>query len=55
MAMMTVSCSLAVNECNRSPVIVQKIMLRYEIDSEVMKEMKKIFTQFKAMNIRFSA
>ncbi|PNF15919.1 hypothetical protein B7P43_G07706 [Cryptotermes secundus] len=52
---MAVSCSLAVNECNRSPVIVQKIMLRDDIDSEVMKELKMIFTQFKVMKIEFSA
>jgi hypothetical protein len=55
MTMMTVSCSLAVNECNRSPVIVQKIILRDDIDGEVMKELKKMFTQFKVMKIRFSA
>jgi hypothetical protein len=30
-------------------------MLRDDIDSEVMKELKKIFTQFKAMKIGFSA
>jgi cytochrome bd-type quinol oxidase subunit 1 len=51
----TVSCSLAVNECNRSPVIVQKIMLRDDIDSELMKELEKMFTQFKIMKIGFSA
>jgi hypothetical protein len=55
MAILAVSCSLAVNECNLSPVIVQKIMLRDDIDSEVMEELKKIFTQFKVMKIRFSA
>ncbi|PNF33531.1 hypothetical protein B7P43_G17598 [Cryptotermes secundus] len=52
---MTVSCSLAVNECNSSPVIVQKIMLREDSDSEVMKELEMMFIQFKAMKIGFSA
>jgi cytochrome bd-type quinol oxidase subunit 1 len=51
----TVSCSLAVNECDRSPVIVQKIILRDDIDSELMKELEKMFTKFKVMMIRFSA
>jgi hypothetical protein len=55
MTMMAVCCSLAVNECNRSPVIVQKIMLRDDIDREVMKELEKMFTQFKVMKIGFSA
>ncbi|PNF15921.1 hypothetical protein B7P43_G07711 [Cryptotermes secundus] len=52
---MALSCSLAVNECSRSPLIVQKIMLCDDIDSEVMKEMEMMFTQFKAMKIGFSA
>jgi hypothetical protein len=55
MTIMAVSCSLAVNECDRSPVIVQKLMLRTDIDSEAMKELEKMFTQFKAMKIGFSA
>jgi hypothetical protein len=55
MTIMAVSCSLAINECSRSPVIVQKIMLRDDIDSEGMKELKKMFTQFKIMKIGFSA
>ncbi|PNF15097.1 hypothetical protein B7P43_G15987 [Cryptotermes secundus] len=55
MTVMTVSCSLAVNECNRSPVIVQKIMLHDDIDSEVMKELEMMFIQFKFMKIGFSA
>ncbi|PNF33530.1 hypothetical protein B7P43_G17599 [Cryptotermes secundus] len=55
MTVMTVSCSLAVNECSRSPVIVQKIMLRDDIDSEVMKELGMMFTQFQTMKIGFSA
>ncbi|PNF15103.1 hypothetical protein B7P43_G15986 [Cryptotermes secundus] len=55
MTIMAVSCSLAVNECSRSPLIVQKIMLRDDIDSEVMKELEKMFTQFQAMKIGFSA
>ncbi|PNF33526.1 hypothetical protein B7P43_G17601 [Cryptotermes secundus] len=52
---MAMSCSLAVNECSRSPIIVQKIMLRDDIDSEIMKELEMMFTQFKAMEIGFSA
>jgi hypothetical protein len=55
MTMMAVCCSLAVNECNRSPVIVQKIMLRDDIDGEVTKELEKMFAQFKVMKIGFSA
>jgi hypothetical protein len=55
MTMMAVCCSLSVNECNRSPVIVQKIMLRDDIDGEVMKELENMFTQFKVMKIGFSA
>jgi hypothetical protein len=53
--MMTVSCSLAANECNHSHVIVQKIMLHDDIDTEVMTELKKMFTQFEVMTIGFSA
>jgi hypothetical protein len=52
---MAVSCSLAVNECNRSPVIVQKVMLRDDINSELMRELKEMFTQFNVMKIGFSA
>jgi hypothetical protein len=52
---MSVSCSLAVNECNRSPVIVQKIMLRNDISEEDMKDLDKMFTQFQVMKIGFSA
>jgi hypothetical protein len=55
MTLMAVSCSLAVNEFNRSPVIVQKILLRDDIDGEVMKELEKMFAQFKVMKIGFSA
>jgi cytochrome bd-type quinol oxidase subunit 1 len=55
MAIVAMSCSLAVNKCNRSPVIVQKIMLRDDIESEEMEELKKIFIQFKVMKIKFSA
>jgi hypothetical protein len=53
--MMAVSCSLAVYECNRSPVIMQKIMLRDDTDREVTKELKKMFSQFNVMKIEFSA
>ncbi|PNF15102.1 hypothetical protein B7P43_G15984 [Cryptotermes secundus] len=53
--LMAMSCSLAVNECNRSPVIVQNIMLRQDIDILVTKELKKMFIQFKVMKIEFSA
>jgi hypothetical protein len=31
LTIMAMSCSLAVNECDRSPVILQKIMLRDDI------------------------
>jgi hypothetical protein len=55
MTIMAVSCSLAVSECENSPVLVQKIMLRNDIDSETLKELEKMFTQFKAMKIGFSA
>jgi cytochrome bd-type quinol oxidase subunit 1 len=55
MTIMAVSCSLAVNECNRSPVIVQKILLRDDIDSEDAKDLDKMFTQFQVMKIGFSA
>jgi hypothetical protein len=55
LTIMAVSASLAANECSRSPVIVQKIMLRDDIDSEVMKELEKMFAQFKVMKIEFSA
>jgi cytochrome bd-type quinol oxidase subunit 1 len=52
---MALSCGLAINECSRSPVIVQNIMRRDDIDSEVMKELEMMFTQFKVMKIGFSA
>jgi hypothetical protein len=52
---MAVSCSLAVNECDRSHIIVQKIMLPNDIDTEIMKEFKEMFTQFKVLKIEFSA
>jgi hypothetical protein len=55
MTFMAVSCSLAVNECNRSPVIVQKVMLREDTDSEDAKELDKMFAQFQVMKIGFSA
>jgi hypothetical protein len=55
MTVMAVSCSVAVNECSRSPVIVQKIMLRDDISEEDMKDLDKMFTQFQAMKIGFSA
>jgi hypothetical protein len=55
MTVMAVSCSLAANECNRSPVIVQKIMLRDDIYAEDMKDLDKMFTQFEVMKIGFSA
>jgi hypothetical protein len=55
LTIMAVSCSLAVYECNRFPVIVQKIMLHNENGSEEMNELEKVFTQFKAMKIEFSA
>jgi hypothetical protein len=34
---------------------MQKIMLRDDIDAEIMKELKKMFVQFKVMKIGFSA
>jgi hypothetical protein len=55
MAGMAVSCSLAVCECSRSPIIVQKIILRDDIDNELVNELEKMFTQFQAMKIGFSA
>jgi hypothetical protein len=55
LTIITVSCGLAVNECNHSPVILQKIMLRNDIDREQMKELEKMFTQFKIIKIGFSA
>jgi hypothetical protein len=55
MVVMAVSCSLAVNECNRSPVIVQKIILRDDNDREAIRELKRMFIQFKVMKIGFSA
>jgi hypothetical protein len=41
MAIMAMSCTVAVNECNHSPVIVQKTLLLDDIDSEVTKKLKK--------------
>jgi hypothetical protein len=55
MKILAVSGSLAVNECIRSPVTVQNIMLREDTDVVVMKELKMMFTQFKVMKIEFSA
>jgi hypothetical protein len=55
MIVLAVSCSMAVNECNRSPVMVQKIMLHDDTDREAIKELKKMFSQFKVMKIEFSA
>jgi hypothetical protein len=49
------SCSLAVGECNHSPVIVQKIILRDDIDGEIVKELEKMFIQLRAMKIGFTA
>lgn len=54
-AAMALSCSQAVCECNRSPVIVQKIILRDDADSESVKELEKMFTQLQAMKIAFTA
>jgi hypothetical protein len=54
MTIMAVSGSLAANECSLSPVIVQKVMLHNDIDSDVMKELE-MFTQFRVMKIEFSA
>jgi cytochrome bd-type quinol oxidase subunit 1 len=50
-AIMAISGTVAVIECNRSPVIVQKILLRDDIDSEVTKELQMIFTQFKVVKL----
>jgi hypothetical protein len=55
MITIAIACSLTVSECNRSPVLVQKVMLRNDIDSETLNEMEKMFTQFQVMNIGFSA
>jgi hypothetical protein len=55
MITVAVSCSLAVSECNRSPVIVQKLLLSDDTDREAVKELKNMFSQFKAMKIEFSA
>jgi hypothetical protein len=55
MIMLAVSCSMAVNECNRTPIIVQKIMLHDDNDREAVRELKNMFSQFKAMKIEFSA
>jgi hypothetical protein len=55
MTIMAVSCSLAVNECNRSPVIVQKILLRDDTDTQDTRDLDKMFTQFQVMKIGFSA
>jgi hypothetical protein len=55
MIIIAVSCSLAVGECNRSPVIVQKILLSDDTDSEYSNDLDKMFTQFKVMKIGFSA
>jgi hypothetical protein len=52
---MAVSCSLAICECNRSPIVVQKIILRVDIDGETLKELKNMFTQFQTMKIGFTA
>jgi hypothetical protein len=52
---LAVSCSLAVGECNHSPVIVQKIILRDDIDGEIVKELEKMFIQLQAMKIGFTA
>jgi hypothetical protein len=55
MAAITMSCSMAVNECNRSAIIVQKIIVCDDIHYEVVKELEKMFTQFQVMKIRFTA
>jgi hypothetical protein len=55
MAAITMSCSMAVNECNRSAIIVQKIIVRDDIHYEVVKELEKMLTQFQIMKIRFTA
>jgi hypothetical protein len=52
---LAVSGSLAVNECSHSPVIMQKVMLRDDTDSDVVKELERMFTRFKVMKIEFSA
>jgi hypothetical protein len=55
MAAISVSCSMAVSECNRSVIIVQKIIIRDDINDEDVKELEKMLTQFQIMKIRFTA
>jgi hypothetical protein len=55
MIITAVSCSLAVNECDRSPVIIQKNLLRDDTDTEDTKDLDMMFTQFQVMKIGFSA
>jgi hypothetical protein len=55
LTIMAVYASLAAKEYSHSLVIVQIILLRVNVDSEVMRELEKMFTQFKAMEIEFSA
>jgi hypothetical protein len=55
MAAITMSCSMAVSECNRSAIIVQKIIVRDDIHYEVVKELEKMLIQFQVMKIRFTA
>jgi hypothetical protein len=55
MAAITMSCSMAVSECNRSAIIVQEIIIRDDLNDEVVKELEKMLTQFQVMKIRFTA
>jgi hypothetical protein len=54
-AAVTIPCHLATDEATRSSVLIQKLLLRTDINERIMKDLDPFYTQVKSMGVTFTA
>jgi hypothetical protein len=55
LAAITIPCHLASDEATRSSVLIQKLLLRTDINERIMKDLDRFYTQVKSMGVKFTA
>jgi hypothetical protein len=55
LAAITIPCHLATDEGTLSSVLIQKLLLRTDINERIMKDLDRFYTQVKSMGVKFPA
>jgi hypothetical protein len=55
LAAITIPCHVTTSEATRSSVLIQKLLLRTDLNERIMKDLDRFFTQVKSMGVKFTA